>query len=237
MKHLGVISLILTCALTTQAPAGGGVGAWIHPVAPPEPEDSRPILSLAEAQRDHVHVLLINGVDPGNLFNFQGVQTYVQGLGFRNVSYHQMWEEAAVRQRISAIRSSNPQARIAVIGYSGGSLTALSAVGVASEAGPIDLLVYVAGGMAGIETTSRPAHVHKLVDVHARNPIIGLIPFSIVIDGAVNYDLGSVSHARAHEPLFSANPGQRALRSGQCAYVATIRNAGSDSCRARSRRL
>jgi hypothetical protein len=194
MKHLSIALLILTWGLGPRALAGG-FGARLHPIDPPSAEEAWPILSLPQDQRDRVHVLLINGVDPGNLFNFQGIHGFVQELGFRNTSFFQLWEQGAVRDKIGVIRANDPQARIVVVGFSAGSQAALGAV-QSVPGPPIDLLVYVAGNFAGIKATSRPAQALKLVDISSRGPVFGLLPFSFSIEGACKYDLGNIRHAR-----------------------------------------
>jgi hypothetical protein len=186
----------LICAFSTER-AWSFVGRILHPFGAPDATSAELCQSLAKAQREHVHVLLVNGLDPGNVCNFRGIEGYVRDLGFDNVRYYQMWQVAEVKDRIRSLRANDRQSRIMLVGYSAGTqLVCNIAHALHREGLAIDVLVYLGGDTMWNAAVFQPPNCHKIVNIRA----LGLIFMGGVVngqemDGARNHHLGLVRHA------------------------------------------
>jgi hypothetical protein len=193
-----LLALSSLCWFWTGCAWGYGPGRLLHPYGAPDAEGSRRCWHLGEEQREHVHVLLVNGVDPANLCNFHGLRDYVRDLGFVQTSYYQMWETAAVKDHIRDIRASDPRGRIVLIGYSAGcNVVCGIAQSLKEESCAIDVLVYVGGDMLRNTAAYRPDNCHKIVNVRAWGVVFlaGGIINGAELDGANNHYLGPIRHA------------------------------------------
>src|SRR5262249_42723026 len=114
--------LPLGCWLGFAACAGASwpPGSLLHPVDPPRPVVLARVQSVPSWARDHVYVFLVNGLDPGNICNFRGLYDYVRALGFNRVYFGQIWDGPPFVEEIWQIRRQDPQAKIFLLGYSGG---------------------------------------------------------------------------------------------------------------------
>jgi hypothetical protein len=186
------------CALFAGYVSAHGPGSIFHPVSPPHAEVAATCWDLSEAQRDRVHVLMVNGVDPANLCNFHGLSDHVRDLGFARTAYYQIWEVAAVKDDIRRIRATDPQARVVLAAFSAGCNAASSIAQTLNEEGvEIDLLFYIAGDMLRNTCAYQPENCRKIVNVRAWGVVFlagGLIN-GADLDAAHNHNLGLVRHA------------------------------------------
>jgi hypothetical protein len=161
-----------------------------HPVAQPPPYLRQLCHCLPPEARDCVHLFAINGADPLQLANLQGLCECVRDLGFPNADCSSMWQAAVVRDRIGDVRGRDPGARVVLLGFSAG---AKSARRIAQELKcrhvPIDLLVYLGGDMIGNVPESRPENVGQVLNItgHGFLPRGGDLFFNGAdLDGAAN---------------------------------------------------
>jgi hypothetical protein len=148
--------------------------------------------------RDHVHVFLVNGLDPGNICNFRGLYDYVCNLGFGNVYFGQMWDAPHFVHQIWQIRCRDPQAKIFLLGYSAGAnVVNLMAHALKQEGTSIDVLVYLAGDTICNCKVARPVNACKVLNIRAWGLVFlagGLI-HGANIEGCENYTIGFVRHS------------------------------------------
>ncbi len=132
----------------------------VHPVAPLETG------TATECQRDHVHVFLVNGLDPLFFCQFNKMPDYVRSLGYEHVYFGQMNSKAKFIDEIQQIRADDPCARIALLGFSTGANTACSMSHILDKKGcPIDLLIYLGGCWIFNRDSSRPENALKILNI------------------------------------------------------------------------
>jgi hypothetical protein len=142
-----------------------GLG-FLHPLPSSEADVTRLCRSLPQQRKAHVYIFLINGVDPLYLANLNGLCAYLRALGFVQAEVGQMTAMATFRDRIRQIRSSDREARIALVGFSAGAYCAQSIVQtLKNENIPIDLLVYLGADMIREGDHSQPANVQRIVNI------------------------------------------------------------------------
>src|SRR5690242_4316997 len=91
--------------------AAAGCMSFCHPVSPPPAYETEACHAVPPCCRSHVHILLVNGLDPFQCANLGGVRHYIEALGFTKVYsgelYHVLW----FKHKIRCIRREDPQAR------------------------------------------------------------------------------------------------------------------------------
>lgn len=179
--------------------SGGGCLRFVNPVAPPEPACRAEAQAVPAASRDHVHVLLLNGLDPLELGNMAGVADYVRRLGFSHTEYAQFFEIESYREEFRRVHAQDPDARLVIVGFSLGGFTGewLSEQ-LAHDHVPVALLVLVDG--KGLSP-----YPHEGPGKAAPPEIVNVIAPSVFettpkLDGAKNVPLAGVWHfgAPAH---------------------------------------
>lgn len=175
-------------------------GSLLHPVPQPRAEIVSQYKTLPIEDRNHVHLFLVNGIDPGNVCNFQGLNDYIAGLGFTNIYFGQMWDGVGYVTKIREVRQADPQARVVLIGYSAGAnIVWRMAQTLEADNTKLDLLVYLAGDTMRNCEGARPANATKVINVRAWGLVFlaGGVIHGAKIDGCDNYDLGAVRHSCA----------------------------------------
>src|SRR6516164_6345604 len=118
--------LCLCCSLGFLLLAGSRANAQVglgffHPLQACDPK----VVSNCEAApadgKEHVYTFIVNGLDPMQLANLNGMSGYLRRLGFSQTHYEPMLGYRATRQQLLAIRKSDPDAKIVLVGYSLGS--------------------------------------------------------------------------------------------------------------------
>jgi hypothetical protein len=167
--------------------------SFVHPVAEPPPRLRQLCASVPADAKDRVHVFVINGADPLYLGNLSGLCACMRDLGFRKIDCVEMWQGAAVRDRIIEVRRHDPDAHIAIVGYSGGARPARTVANELKEQKVrVDLLVYLGGDTIGNVPASRPENVGQVLNItgHGYLPRGGDLFFNGAdIDGAQNQRL------------------------------------------------
>jgi len=133
-------------ARTLQSLAGvgllalAGCASFIHPL-PARTALDQPDLHAA-ACRVHVHVFVINGLDPANVSNLTGMCSWLRDSGYPHVYFRQLPCVFYAGRQIERIHGEDPEARFVLIGYSMGVSAARHLAQRAKAAGiPIDTLI------------------------------------------------------------------------------------------------
>jgi hypothetical protein len=130
--------------------AGSGCSGVLHPIDPscfimaPGPEVSPQV-------RRHVHVFLMNGIDPLWAGNLSAVRDYLQKLGYTQTYYGQIYHRGWFESEMARIRKDDPSARLVLIGYGGGAKT-LHGLGeiAAAQGSAVDVLLVLDGASEGL---------------------------------------------------------------------------------------
>ena len=165
----------------------------VHPVAEPSAKLRELCAAVPSESKDRVHLFVLNGADPLYLGNLNGLCARMRDLGFRSVDCAEMWQGAAVRDRIVELRRREPEARVALVGFSIATKSARSIANELKEQNvKIDLLVYLGGETIGNVPASRPDNVGQVLNIngHGYMPRGGDLFFNGTdIDGAENQRL------------------------------------------------
>jgi hypothetical protein len=160
----GFVALALT--------ASAGCLSFVNPVDPPPPPLAQAAHEVPQAARDHVYIFFINGLDPAYLGNLTGLRDYVQALGFHKTyfgeSFHFPWFAKDIRE----ICAEDPDARVAIIGFSlGTNIGRGLARSLQDEGLHIDLLVCLSSNNLIDFSHERPENVSRYIDVlvHGRD--------------------------------------------------------------------
>lgn len=147
-----------------------------------------------------IHVFMINGLDPLFLGGMHELCDLVRASGFSNTECHRFSQSFGLTQQILAIRETEPSARFAVIGFSGGSHRARTIVNQLGDRGvEVNLLAYIGGDFICNTPKSRPWNARHVLNVTARGFLFSggdLFRNTEQIDGAVNCHL-DVMHLQA----------------------------------------
>jgi hypothetical protein len=226
-RRIGFV--LLGCALLA---CQSGCLAHLNPAPELTPADRSACSTLQTADRDHVHVYFINGLDPLDKGNLIGLSERVRELGFQNVSFAQMYDEPAMRREIVETYRQDPAARFVLVGFSFGANVVNYLAGDVQEDGvPIALLVYLGGDTLTNSADYRPANAQHIVNVTAQGCVwlcAGLIWQGIEIDGAENLRFENVDHF--HIPT---DPRVLQILREQLSAIAATGSAKSSAARSR----
>jgi hypothetical protein len=188
------IALVLLVAAEARA---GGLGGVVHPIAPVRDELAAAARCLPACARCHVHVFLLNGLDPIRLGNLEGLADSVRCLGFENVYYGELWDGHRTAREVRRVRCQDPEARIVLLGYSfGANLVRWVTHDVARDGIKIDLLIYLVGDTVFDGTRSVPENACRVINIRAWGFVLlagGLINGQD-LTGAENVHLPWVRH-------------------------------------------
>lgn len=120
------------------------------------------------------------------------LREFIAGLGVSSARLYEFFEVSCVRQVIVGEKAQHPDARIVVIGFSAGALSARRLVCTLHEQHGIDvdLLIYLGGGFVDDSEYSRPPYVGEVVHILADTPLVRGGP----ITGADNYRILGIGH-------------------------------------------
>jgi len=128
---------------------------FCHPVKE-EPERLATCQGLPDASKAGVYVFIVNGNDPFGYGNLSGVRDHLNSLGYTKTYYGQLFHGLWLREKMQQVRDENPEARVAVVGYSFGCPTARWLAKRAAEDGtPVDLLIYL-DSFGLVESSTQP---------------------------------------------------------------------------------
>jgi pimeloyl-ACP methyl ester carboxylesterase len=162
-----------------------------HSVHPPPRELIEPCQSLPRCCRDHVHIFLIDGLDPANCADLPGLRSYLVGLGFNNTSHGQLYHTGTFLNTIRRIHAEDRSARFVLVGFSFGANAARHVANqLKEEQVEVDLLVYLGGNTLGNTPRDRPSNARRVVNILAT----GWIWHGAQMDDADNLSVPDVLH-------------------------------------------
>jgi hypothetical protein len=177
---------------------------FLHPVAAPAPPCVDLCSQISPECRDHVHIFLINGLDPLRVGNLAGLRDRLQCLGFTNTYYGELCSWSWFKREVIRAHQEDPCGRIVLVGYSAGASMAYRlAHAVQQEGVKIDLLVYLDAKAFLLNFHQTPDNVCRVLNVNSLSRIWWGSP----IEGAQNvfenniWHFGPPSHPRTLEVL------------------------------------
>ena len=138
------------------------VAASFHDALTPAP-------APGQAPHGHIHVFLVNGVDPLNWGNMAGLRDHIRELHVANIHEGQLYDAVPFEYDIRRLHREEPDAHFVLIGFSlGANAVHMMAADVEEDGVPIDLLVYLSGNhvVMGLPH-SRPANVGRVLNLLA----------------------------------------------------------------------
>jgi hypothetical protein len=177
-----------------QATAQVGLG-FIHPLQ----ECDAKVVNACEAAppdgKEHVYTFIVNGLDPLQLGNLNGMADHLRRLGFPQTHFEPLTGYRATRRHVREIRQSDPDAKIVLVGYSVGALVVRRLANDLEREGiAVDGLVYLGGDFIGNSQGSRPGNVARVVNIRGHGAFFSgydLFFKGADIDDAVNLRLDS----------------------------------------------
>jgi hypothetical protein len=148
--------------------AGAGC-CYLHPIHAPQPEILASCQSLPRCCKDHIHIFLLNGLDPMNYGNLTGLRDYVQSLGFHQTYYGQIYHYWWFRNQIRRIHREDPEAHFVLVGFSiGVNLADALARSLKAEGVYFDTIVFLSGNHPLAPMPSEPpANAGRVVNILA----------------------------------------------------------------------
>jgi hypothetical protein len=162
MGRVGRLALLCGVAL-----GGPGCLSSFHAVELPAPELLEPCRCLPQCCRGHVHVFLIDGIDPLDAGDMGAVRTYLIGLGFNKTSLGQVYHAGTFGAQVRKIHQECPDARFVLVGFDRGARAARSlACQLAQDGVPPALVVFLDGQFLeelppGLLPDTRVVHVRN----------------------------------------------------------------------------
>ena len=163
-RRIGLVGGLLALVL----PGLGGCLCWVHPVPAPAPELAACCRDVPLPCRSRVHVFFLQGVDPLDASNLEGVRSQVRDLGFIKTWFGQSYHAFHFAEQIRKLHRDDPEARFVLVGFSLGAQFAHKlARELENDPITIDLLVSVEGVTEGTAPGPRPENVLRVVGLVA----------------------------------------------------------------------
>jgi hypothetical protein len=171
--------------------AGAGCSCPLHSVHPVPEDLAEACGCIADCSLGHVYVFFMQGTDPFDWANLEGINEYVQSLGFRQTWFGYFYHASQFKKEILRIHQQDPQARYVLVGFSlGANLMRDLTHDVAENGVYIDVLMYVDAKFIKDEPHACPANVCKLINFTAK----GYLFSSGELEGAENYYISEGWH-------------------------------------------
>ena len=156
----------------TLAAAGGGCSLPLYSVHPLPADLARTCSEIALSGRDHVYVFFMQGIDPLDFANVEGVKDYFQTLGFHQTWFGYAYHAYHFKKKILRLHDKDPQARFVLVGFDCGCNVVRDLSGSLAKKGlHVDLLVYVDGKFLSNDPANQPTNVDKLINIVAGKQI------------------------------------------------------------------
>ncbi len=169
MVSQGTWRRALACKLLVFLLSAGAGCCYLHPIHAPQPEVLAACQSLPRCCKDHVHIFLLNGLDPMNYGNLTGLRDYVQSLGFHQTYYGQIYHYWWFQSQIRRIHREDPEAHFVLVGFSVGvNLADFLARSLKPEGVYFDAIVFLSGNHPLAPMPSEPpANAGRVVNILA----------------------------------------------------------------------
>jgi len=136
------------------------------------PELTAQVQSIPAEHRDDLHIHLLNSpLDQLALGRLHDVAGYLRKAGFQHASYKHWVDGNALGRDLLELREKHPDARITLVGWSGGSLACWDAATVLAEHDQlVDCLIYLDSNWikGRIEAHGHPDNIIRLVCIYNR---------------------------------------------------------------------
>jgi hypothetical protein len=206
-QRMGVVALAALCLAS-----GQGCLCFVHSLDLPPKEQAVLGESIPAPSRSHVHVFLLQGLDPLDLANMNGLTEYIHQLGYTKTHYGQFFHEWSFKKKMCNIHKEDPQARFVVIGFSLGSYMACELVNAAKKDDlPVDALIYLGGFILDNTPKTQPDNAGYIANILSS----GLLIKGPQMDRAENLRYTNVWHFG-----LPTHPQTRELLARQLAVVA-----------------
>src|SRR3954454_11318279 len=96
-----------------------GIGTILHPLQEPKTLSALTSCEGPACHKEHVYIFGVNGWNPLCLGNFNGMLGYLRKQGFPNIYFGQLYTSHTFAAQIREVHRCDPNARIALIGFSG----------------------------------------------------------------------------------------------------------------------
>jgi hypothetical protein len=171
-----------------------GLG-FFHPLQACDPEVVKTCETAPSDGKEHVHTFIVNGLDPLQLANLNGMTGYLRNLGFPQTHYEPLLGYRSTMRQVREIHQNDPDAKIVLVGYSlGAQVVRRLANDLEKENINVDRLVYLGGDFIGNTQASRPSNVGKVVNIRGHGSLFSgrdLFWNGAEIDNAQNMKLDS----------------------------------------------
>src|ERR1700687_3400844 len=149
----------------SRATAEVGLG-FFHPLQTCDPKVVKACEAAPADGKEHVHTFVVNGLDPLQLGNLNGMTGYLRRLGFPQTHFEPLYGYRATRRHVREIHQSDPDAKIVLVGYSVGALVVRRLANDLQREGiVVDRLVYLGGDFIPNSEGSRPSNVARVVNI------------------------------------------------------------------------
>jgi hypothetical protein len=166
-----MVRLLLVLALA----GAGGCLSFLHPVRSPDAHCLESCRAVPQDCRDHVYVVLINGLDPLYVGNLAGERDYLQRLGFSKVYFGQLYDWWWFKSKVRQAYREDPEARFVIIGYSWGCSMAHSLARALQDEGiRVDLLVHLDAVAFTRKFHHRPENVGRILNITSFSVLCGV---------------------------------------------------------------
>ncbi len=171
---VAIVSPVLICAAGCRTPDAAGDSipplnsglSFVHPVQKPDDAFVERCRQLSPEQKQRIHIFACNGLDPFCLGNLNGFCHAVRSLGFENIYFGQLWEPAAIERKIVAVKQSDPNAQIVLLGYSAGANDARRICNrLKQQSIRVELLAYIGGDTIRDVPDSRPENARRILNI------------------------------------------------------------------------
>jgi len=142
--------------------------------------------------KDKTYLYFIHGLDPFDIADLAGLERHFRELGYSHTKLVQFYGGEDVVGDIVQAKANCPDARIMILGFSAGTLTASGVVNTLHDKHQIDvdIVVYTAGIALMDNASTRPSYVGKIIHI-----LDGGVMFpGIELTGADNYRFEDVWH-------------------------------------------
>lgn len=160
--------LATVALLATLWASAAGCSCPLYSVRPVPPDLAQTCADIALAGRNHVYTFFVQGIDPLDFANLEGVKEYIQALGFPKAWYGFAYHAHHFKKEILRLREQDPMARFALVGFSYGCNVVRDMTHALAKKGVhVDLLVYVDGKFLSNDEHNQPENVDKQINIVA----------------------------------------------------------------------
>lgn len=158
MRSLGILGILALISCVVGC-------SHLHPVAQPPIRIHAQKLPTPNCQ--HVHILIIHGMDPFDFSNLKGFKQLCLQHGYAHTILENYYDFPTIEKQIVAIKQADPAAKIIFFGFSAGTISARDLANLAHVKYGIqtDLVFYVGGVFLSNDGYSNVPSAGKVINV------------------------------------------------------------------------